>query len=250
MERILVGHCVRLVSLLSSFVSALLCCSPLHVSQLRTAVSASRLQSLTFSQLWAAVSASLAILYNCLPVLDCCVCLSLAILTFAVSIWAAVSASALQSSTCAAQLWTPLSPPLLATLYMCLPALDCSALQSFTCVYQLWAACCLQSILYMCLPVSTYVSQLWTAVPASALQSFTFVSQLWAAVSASALQSFTFASQRWAVASASALQSFTFVLAVLCVCLPALDCCVPLCLAILCLPALNVASSSCRAFRL
>ena len=33
------------------------------------------------------------------------------------------------------------------------------------------------AILYSCLPVSTFVSQLWTAVAASALQSF--VSQLW-----------------------------------------------------------------------
>ena len=33
------------------------------------------------------------------------------------------------------------------------------------------------AILYICLPVSTFVSQLWTAVVASALQSF--VSQLW-----------------------------------------------------------------------
>ena len=32
-------------------------------------------------------------------------------------------------------------------------------------------------MVYMCLPVSTFVSQLWTAVAASALQSF--VSQLW-----------------------------------------------------------------------
>ena len=79
---LLVGHCVRLVSLLFPFVSllvsllvarcqlpcnpfhlsassGLLCCSPLHVSQLRAAVSATCLQSLTFvSQLWAAVSAS------------------------------------------------------------------------------------------------------------------------------------------------------------------------------------------------
>ena len=33
------------------------------------------------------------------------------------------------------------------------------------------------AILYICLPVSTFVSQLWTAVAASALQPF--VSQLW-----------------------------------------------------------------------
>ena len=37
--------------------------------------------------------------------------------------------------------------------------------------------CCVRLILYICLPVSTFVSQLWTTVAASALQSF--VSQLW-----------------------------------------------------------------------
>ena len=40
---------------------------------------------------------------------------------------------------------------------------------------QLWTA--VRLILYICLPVSTFVSQLWTAVAVSALQSF--VSQLW-----------------------------------------------------------------------
>ena len=85
----------------------------------------------------------------------------------------------------------PLSPSCLQPftfvsqpLPCCLPALGCVSL----------------AILYIviCLPVSTFVCQLWTAVSASALQSFTRVSQLWAAVSASALQSFTFVSQRWA----------------------------------------------------
>ena len=132
---LLVGHCVRLVSLLFPFVSllvfllvaqcqlpcnpfhlsassGLLCCSPLHVSQLRTAVSATCLQSLTFvSQLWAAVSASalqsftcalsLATLHICLPAL---VCSALQSFAFVSQLWTAVSASALQSFV--SQLWT------------------------------------------------------------------------------------------------------------------------------------------------
>ena len=87
------------------------------------------------------------------------------------------------------------------TLHICLPAaLPCN----ITSVSQLWATCPWQ---FFTLSFVSRVSQLWTAVSASALQSFTFVSQLWAAVSASALQSFTFVSQCWAAVSASALQS-------------------------------------------
>ena len=91
------------------------------------------------------------------PALDCCVRLCLAILY-----WAAVSASPLQSlilhvspsSDCCVRLC-------LAILYMCpRKPLHLSP-----------------SRLHICLPVSTFVSQLWTAVAASALQSF--VSQLW-----------------------------------------------------------------------
>ena len=126
MERILVGHCVRLVSLLSPFVSALLCCSPLHVSQLRSAVSASRLQSWTLvSQLWAAVSAPLVCnplhlsrcVYICLPALE-------QSFTFVSQLWAAVPAFALQSYALALNLH--LSPNsdccvrlCLAILYIC-----------------------------------------------------------------------------------------------------------------------------------
>ena len=55
-----------------------------------------------------------------------------------------------------------------------------------------------------------------------------------------------FVTQLWA---ANRLQSFTFVsLCVYCF-FQALDCCGRLCCAILCLPALDVASSSCGAFR-
>ena len=122
----------------------------------------------------------------------------------AVSIWAAVSASALQSFTCAAQHWTPLSASCLqlqllcpAILYICLPAWAVCRLQSFS-----FVSLCLHlspssgllcpplpcdpsfvsqlsavlAILYMYLPVSACVSQLWTAV-SSALQSL--VSQPW-----------------------------------------------------------------------
>ena len=103
-------------------------------------------------------------------------------------------------------------PLSLATLHICLPAaLPCNPLHCLCLHLSPALGCCVRL----------------------ALQSFTFVSQLWAAVSASALQSFTFVSQRWAAVSASALQSFTCVLASLCICLPALDCCVRLCLAIL-----------------
>ena len=106
------------------------------------AVSAFALQSFTFvTQLWAAVSASrllsfapsglcLAILNMCLPTLDSCLCLSL------------------------------------ATFHICLPALGCMSL----------------AILYTCLPALGCCVRLWLAI-------LTFVSQLWAAVSASALQS-------------------------------------------------------------
>ena len=114
--------------------------------------------------------------------------------------------------------WSLCPPCLPSFLYMCLlsPPLACNS-------SRLSPSC--SAILYICLPLSTFVSQLWTAVSAYALQSFTFVSQLWAAVSASALQSFTFASRRWA--AVSALQSLILHLS------PSSDCCVRLCLAIL-----------------
>ena len=86
--------------------------------------------------------------------------------------------------------------------------------------------CVSLAILYIGLPGPTFVSQLWTAVPTSALQSFTLVSQLWAAVS-NALYLSSFVSQRWAAVSASALQSLILHLS------PSSDCCVRLCLAIL-----------------
>ena len=117
------------------------------------------------------------------------------------------------------------------------PPLSPSRLQPFTFVSQLLLhtilctclralGCVSLAILYICLPVSTFVSQLWAAVSASA---FIFVSQL--------------------SMSASALQSLILYLS------PNPDCCVRpftysspscgrLCLAILCLPALDVASSN------
>ena len=67
------------------------------------------------------------------------ICLPCDLFTF-VSVWAAVSASALQSFTRASQLWT----------------LDCSALQSFTFVSQLWAACRLQS--FTCVSLRLHLS--------------------------------------------------------------------------------------------
>ena len=111
------------------------------------------------------------------------------------------------------------------------PPLSPSRFQPFTFVSQLLCP----AILYICLPalgcvslaIPTFVSQLWTAVSASAVQSFTFVSQLWAAVSASAFQSSTFVSQRWAAVSASAWQSLILHVS------PSSDSCIRLCLAIL-----------------
>ena len=142
----------------------------------------------------------------------------------------------------------------------------------------------------MCLPVSTFVSQLWTAVSASALQFFTFVSQRWAAVSAFALQSLILhlspssdccvrlclailcmcprkplhsspssrllypplpCNPLFVTQLWAACRLQSFACVSLCLhCLPALDCRCRLCLAILCLPALDVASFSCRVFRL
>ena len=99
----------------------------------------------------AAVSASrLPILYavHCLPALGCYVCLSLAILYICFQLWAAVSASAMQSLNS-----------------MCLPALtavSATALESFICVPAL--SCMSLVILYICLSVSTCVSQLLTPV--------------------------------------------------------------------------------------
>ena len=212
---LLVGHCVRLVSLLSPFVSCLVSllvghcvpcvsfCLPscLPLSFTCAPLSPSRLQPFTFvSQLLC-----LATLYICLP-----------LSTFVSQLWTAVSASALQSFTFVSQLWAAVS-----------------ALQSFTFVSQRWAAvsasalqslilhlspssdCCVRlclAILYMCprkpLHLSPSSRLLYPPLPCNPL----FVTQLWAACR---------------------LQSFTFVSSVSTICLPALDCCGRLCLAIL-----------------
>ena len=67
--------------------------------------------------------------------------------------------------------------------------------------------------------------------------------------SCSALQSFTFVTQLWALGCMSLACNPLHVSPCVYICLPALDCCGRLCLAILCLPALDVASSSRRVFR-
>ena len=145
MERILVARCQPLPCnpFHVSPSSGLLCCSPLHVSLVWTAVSASRLQSLTFVSLFGLLYPPLTCNHVCLP--------------------AGCSVSGL--------LCPPLPcNPLHAPPNSLPPSRYCNAL-------------------YMCLPAACFVSQLWTSVSASALQSFTFVSQPSAAVSASALQS-------------------------------------------------------------
>ena len=157
----------------------------------------------------------------------------------------------------------PLHYHLSPCVYMCLPALDC----------------CVRAILHICLPALA-------AVSASALQSFAFVSQRWAAVSASALILHLSPSSDCCVRLCLAILymcprkplrvspssrllypplpcnlylSPSSGLHVACnplqlspcvyICLPALDCCGRLCLAILCLPALDVANSRRRVFR-
>ena len=99
---LLVGHCVRLVFLLSFTFASPLACNPSHLSP-----SCSALQY--YICLSALGCVSLAILYiviclPCLPALDCCVRLCLAILYIVSQLWAAASASALQSFV--SQLWT------------------------------------------------------------------------------------------------------------------------------------------------
>ena len=140
MERILVGHCVRLVSLLSSFVlccvavrymspsSGLLCpplaCNPLHLSP------SSGLLCLPLA----------CNSYICLPA-RCCVHLGCCeSFTFASHRWAAVSASALQS------LNLHLSPS------SALTAVSASALQS--CTFVLAILCvCLPALFLLCPPL-------------------------------------------------------------------------------------------------
>ena len=95
-------------------------------------------------------------------------------------LWTAVSASALQSFTFVSQLWAAVSASLLQSLILHVsPSSDCCVRLCLAILYM-----CPRkplhlspSRLHICLPVSTFVSQLWTAVAASALQSF--VSQLW-----------------------------------------------------------------------
>ena len=175
---LVVGHCVRLVSLLFPFVSLLVG----HCVHLVPSVSLclrSCLPSVSF----------------CLP--PCCPC---CLLSVSFCLW-----------SCFPSCWA-LCPSCLPCVSFCLPScLPC-------CPPSCWSLCppCLPSFLYMCLlspPLACNPSRL--SPSCSALQSFTFVSlclhlspssgllcpplpcfvsQLWAAVSASALQSFTFVS--------------------------------------------------------
>ena len=234
---LLVDHCVRRVSLLLSFASFLspscwsLCpprplCLPLSpvLSPFCFLLSPSLLPVLSSFCLFLSLVLSSSLLVTVSVLSPFCFLLC----PFLLVIVSALSPFCLH-------LFPVLSPFLLGTVSLVfpfvfllvslfplhVPPLSPSRLQPFTFVSQLL---CLAT-LYICLPLSTFVSQLWTAVSASALQSFTFVSQLWAAVSA--LQSFTFVSQRWAAVSASALQSLILHLS------PSSDCCVRLCLAIL-----------------
>ena len=116
-----VGHCVRLVFLLSftcasspplSLATLHIClpaalpCNPLHLSPssgLRVACNPLHLSPCV---------------YICLPALDCCVCLCLAILYICLPALAAVSASALQSFTFVSQRWAAVSASALQSLIL------------------------------------------------------------------------------------------------------------------------------------
>ena len=127
---LLVGHCVRLVSLLFPLPSCLPCCPHCHLSPC---------------------------VYICLPALDCCVplpcnrlhlsrsagllCPPQSLFYICLPALTAVSASALQSFAC-----------VLASLCICLPALDCCIRLCLAILYlsPSWAAC-LQSFTFVSL---------------------------------------------------------------------------------------------------
>ena len=88
---------------------------------------------------------------------------------------------------------------------MCLRALDCSVCPLACNPLHVSPSSGVRCPPLPCNPYS--VSQLWTAVSTSALQSFACVSRLWTALSASRLQSFACVSQLWAAVFASAFQS-------------------------------------------
>ena len=184
----------------------------------------------------------LAILYICLSALGCCVRLCPAsalqsLISFVSQL--AVSASALQSLCMGPRKPLHLSP----SCRLLYPPLPCNPLF----VTQLWAVCRLQS--FTC--VSLCVFQLWTAVPASALQSFTCVLAS-LCICLPALDCCIRLCLAILLSPSSRLHVARYPLHLspcVYICLPALDCCGRLCLAILCLPALDVASSGCRVFR-
>ena len=164
---------------------------------------------------------------------------------------------------CLPSCWS-LCPPLLPSVSFCLPsccAVPTSALQSFPFVSQLWTA-----VLQSCTCLACNPSSCLQVLDCSALQSFTFVSQLWACNPCNPLHlspcvyiCLPALDCRICLCLAILYLSPSSGLHVACnplhlspcvyICLPALDCCGRLCLAILCLPALDVASSSCRVFR-
>ena len=194
---LLVGHCVRLVPLLFPFVSLLVSHFVGHCVRLPSCLPS--------------LCPHVSLLSPFASGLESLFCFLLS--PFLLVIWSVLSPFCFLLSPFLSPLLSPFLLVIVSALSSFFPLhlspLSPSRLQSFTFVSQLLCP----AILYICLPVST------------------FVSQLWAAVSASALQSFTFVSPRWAAVSASALQSFTCVLASLCICLPALDCYIRLCLA-------------------
>ena len=211
---LLIGHCVRLGSLLSPFVSLLVSLLVGHCVRLVSFVSRSP------------CPACLPSVSFCLP--SCC----------------AVPTLALQSFPCVSQLCLPLacnpshlspSSGLLcpAILYICLPELDC-------CV-----RLCL-AILYICL--LTFVSQLWLLCP----QPFTFVLAILCICLPALDCCIRLCLAILYLSPSSTLHVSCKPLHLspcVYICLPALECCGRLCLAILCLSALDVASSSCRVFR-
>ena len=176
----LLGHCVRLVSLLSPFVSGLVSLLVGHCV---------RLVSLLFPFVSLLVSVPPYCWSLCPPCLPSFLYICLLSPPLACNpSHLSPSCSALQSFKCVS-LCLHLSPSsglpcpplpcnplhLSPSSGLLCPPLPCNPLhvssQAFAFVSMSLA------ILYICLPVSTFVSQLWTAVVASALQSF--VSQPW-----------------------------------------------------------------------
>ena len=197
---LLVGYCVRLVSLLFLFFFLLV--------------------SLLVRPGW-------SLCPPCLPSVSLCLRLCLPFCwALCPSCLPSVSFCLPSSLPCCLPCWSWCPPCLPSFLYIYVPPLSpsclqpshlspsCSALQCLTFVFQLWAACRLQSFTFvsLCLHVSPSSGLLCPPLPSNPLHLSPSFGLLCPPL-------------RWAAVSASALQSFTCVLASLCICLSALDCC-------------------------